>query len=73
MVYESARKFRALASEMIKPGHRSQVDDPVVGQGESSGVKKLTPGTYTIEVDDDGYSPRPRFSSSPIPMTWKED
>ncbi len=55
VVYESTRKVRALASEVIKPGHALKLTALWSGKLNQSGVKKLTPGRYTITVDDDGY------------------
>jgi hypothetical protein len=55
VIYESARKFRAFASKTIKPGHTLKMTTMWSGKANQSGVKKLTPGTYTIEVDDGGF------------------
>ena len=55
VVYESARRFRAFASKTIKPGHALKTTTVWSGEANQLGVKKLTPGIYTIEVDDDGY------------------
>lgn len=55
MVYESVRKFRAVTSETLKPGHALKMTTMWSGKANQVGVKKLTSGTYTIEVDDDGY------------------
>ena len=48
-------RFRALASKTIKPGHALKMTTMWSGKANQVGVKKLTPGNYTIEVDDDGY------------------
>ncbi len=55
VVFESARKFRAVTSETLKPGHALRITNMWSGKANQLGVKKLTPGIYTIEVDDDGY------------------
>jgi hypothetical protein len=55
VVYESARKLHTVASAKIKPGHALKLTTIWSGKANQLGIKKLTPGTYTIEVDDDGY------------------
>ena len=55
VVYEKERKFPAFASGTIKPGHALKLTTMWSGSEHQVGVKKLTPGTYTIEVDDNGY------------------
>jgi len=54
-VYQSNRTVRALASGVIKPGQTVKVATLWSGKANRPGVKKLSPGTYTIQVDDDGY------------------
>ncbi len=55
VVYESARKLHTFTSAKIKPGHALKVATVWPGKVNQVGVKKLSPGTYTIEVDDGGY------------------
>jgi hypothetical protein len=55
VVYESARKLHTVHSEKLKPGHALKLKTIWSGKANQLGVKKLTRGTYTIEVEDDGY------------------
>ena len=56
VVYESTRKVHPLTSRMIKAGHPLQLTTLWSGKPNQAGVKKLSPGIYTITVDDDGYA-----------------
>jgi hypothetical protein len=56
VVYESTRKVHPLTSRMIKAGHPLQLTTRWSGKPNQAGVKKLSPGIYTITVDDDGYA-----------------
>jgi hypothetical protein len=56
VVYESTRVVRPLTAKMIKPGNRLQLTTVWSGEANQVGVKNLTPGSYTIEVDADGYA-----------------
>ncbi len=55
VVYESARKARVLAPATIKPGHTLKFTTAWSGKTNQAGIKNLSPGTYTITVDDNGY------------------
>jgi hypothetical protein len=55
MVYESVRKAPVLPLQMIKTGHPLELTTVWSGKANRAGIKKLTPGTYTITVDDAGY------------------
>jgi hypothetical protein len=54
--YESARKVRVRAPGTIKPGHSLKLTSVWSGKGNQAGIKKLSPGTYTITATDNGYS-----------------
>jgi hypothetical protein len=54
MVYELARKARALAAEVIKPGHPLKLTALWSGKTNQLGVKRIAPGSYTITLDVDG-------------------
>ena len=56
VVYESTRKVHPLTSRIIKAGHPLQLTTLWSGKPNQAGVKKLSPGIYTITVDDDGYA-----------------
>jgi hypothetical protein len=55
VVYQSKGKALALTANMIRPGHPLELVTRWPGKANQAGSKKLTPGTYTITVDDDGY------------------
>ncbi len=63
-VYESSRTLRAFTP--IKHGQTVKLTTTWSGKANQPGIKKLIPGTYTIQVDDDGYlaSKTVRISSS---------
>ena len=52
-MYESSRIRPAVTA--IKPGQTIKLTTLWSGTANQPGVKKLNPGTYTIQVDDDGY------------------
>jgi hypothetical protein len=52
-VYESSRTLRAI--KPMKPDHTIKLTTLWSGKANQPGVKKLSPGTYTIQVADDGY------------------
>jgi hypothetical protein len=56
VVYELTRKVHPLTSRMIKAGHSLKLTTLWSGKPNQAGVKKLSPGIYTIAVDDDGYA-----------------
>ena len=45
----------ALNSTMIKPGHALELTTVWSGKVNQHGVKKITAGTYTITVAEDGF------------------
>jgi hypothetical protein len=55
VVYESTRRVHPLTSRMIRTGHPLKLKAIWSGKANQVGVEKLTPGTYTITVDDAGY------------------
>ena len=55
-VYQSSRTIRSLAASKIKPGQTVKLTTLWSGKANQSGVKKLSPGTYTIQVADNGYT-----------------
>jgi hypothetical protein len=56
MVYESARKARALAAEVIKPGHPLKLTALWSGKSNRLGAERIAPGSYTITLDVGGYA-----------------
>jgi hypothetical protein len=56
LVYETARKVRVPRPATIKPGHVLKLTTAWSGKANQAGIKNLSPGTYTITVDDNGYS-----------------
>ncbi len=54
-VYEASRTVHALAAKTIKPGQTVKLATVWSGKANRPAVKKLSPGTYTIQVEDDGY------------------
>jgi hypothetical protein len=64
VVYQSKAKAPALTANMIRPGHPLELVTRWSGKANQAGIKKLTPGTYTITVDDDGY-----VASTAVQMT----
>jgi hypothetical protein len=55
VVYQSARKARGHVLQTVKPGHTLKLTTAWSGKANQTGIKNLSPGTYTITVDEDGY------------------
>jgi hypothetical protein len=55
VAYESARRVHPLTARMIRASHPLKLTTLWSDKANQIGVKKLTPGTYTITVNDDGY------------------
>lgn len=55
LVYVSARKLRPLGPTTIKAGHALRLTTAWAGNANQAGINHLSPGTYTITVDEDGY------------------
>jgi hypothetical protein len=55
IVYESVRTARVLAPKTLKAGHTFKFPTAWSGKPNQTGIKNLSPGTYTITVDDSGY------------------
>jgi hypothetical protein len=56
VVYESAREVHPFTSRKIKAGEPLKLTTVWSGKPNRAGVAKLTPGTYTITVNDDAYT-----------------
>jgi hypothetical protein len=56
VVYEATHKARVPAPATIKPGHTLKLTTSWSGKANQAGIKNLSPGAYTITVDDNGYS-----------------
>ena len=55
VVYVSARKLHPLGPLTIKAGHTLRLKTAWAGNANQAGINNLSPGTYTITVDEDGY------------------
>ena len=56
VVFRSAGLSPALAGKIIKPGASLKLALNWSGKPNQKAIKKLSPGTYTIEAVEDGYS-----------------
>ncbi len=61
VIYRSSRTASALASRTIKPYGSIKLALDWSARPNQSGIKKLTPGTYTVDVVEDGYSATATF------------
>jgi len=56
VVFRSRRIASALAAQSIKPHSSIELALNWSGRPTRSGIKRLTPGTYTVQVVEGGYS-----------------
>lgn len=56
LVYDGVLRARARPRKLLKAGQPLKLTTVWPGHANQASLSKLTPGTYTITVDDDGYA-----------------